>query len=155
MKAKRERESWQSVVIWQQFDKAWVDRCAFKKWKKINLPPQLTSVWWVSRNIQWNWFAKERNRKDKKKTPTKNTKMTTEDSCFAIYSQTWLLILNAVWRRWGKDGGERVGNKEVRGGGGRNACRSRWALFLKTQIIFHLGLIEQRNLSIIPVMQLS
>lgn len=33
--------------------------------------------------------------------------------------------------------------------------RSHWALFLKTHIIFHLGLIEQRNLSIIPVMQFS
>lgn len=33
--------------------------------------------------------------------------------------------------------------------------RSHWALFLKTHIIFHLGLIDQRNLSIIPVMQFS
>lgn len=48
-----------------------------------------------------------------------------------------------------------VGSEEVRGGGETNVQRSRQALFLKTQIIFHLGLIEQRNLSIIPVMQLT
>lgn len=51
-------------------------------------------------------------------------------------------------KRW-----RREGRKWRWGGGGGG--RSLWALFSKTHIIFHLGLIEQRNLSIIPVMQLS
>ncbi len=43
-----------------------------------------------------------------------------------------------VWRRWGKQGAEKGGNER----GEKEESRSRWALFLKTHIIFHLGLIE-------------
>lgn len=67
------RESCQSVVLWRQFEDAWVDGSVLTKIRNISNYFATPIPLWLSlvsqsrhNNIQWNWFNKDRKREEEK-----------------------------------------------------------------------------------------